>query len=98
MNYSLNEHVTPLDNICSDHIVGIKCTMPNCNKLYIIALPWIRCSTTKKAQQIVDLGRPGLVLEPLIQGNLPSANHSFKEYNEHFDFLWALYDSLSSHG
>ena len=29
---------------------------------------------------------------------LPSASHNLEEYGEYFDYLWALYDSLSSNG
>ena len=29
---------------------------------------------------------------------LPSANHAFEEFKECFDYLWALYDSLSADG
>ena len=30
--------------------------------------------------------------------NLPSANHALEEFKECFDYLWALYDSLSADG
>ena len=29
---------------------------------------------------------------------LPSANHALEEFKECFDYLWALYDSLSADG
>ena len=29
---------------------------------------------------------------------MPSASHNLEEYCEYFDYLWALYDSLSSNG
>ena len=33
-----------------------------------------------------------------MNNGLPSASHNLEEYCEYFDYLWALYDSLSSNG
>ena len=41
---------------------------------------------------------PGYELLFIIGVYLPSASHNLEEYCEYFDYLWALYDSLSSNG
>ena len=39
---------------------------------------------------------PGHILLFILGVYLPSASHDLEEYGEYFDYLWALYDSLSS--
>ena len=39
---------------------------------------------------------PGHVLLFILGVYLPSASHDLEEYGEYFDYLWTLYDSLSS--
>ena len=41
---------------------------------------------------------PGHVLLFILGVYLPSVSHNLEEYGEYFDYLWALYDSLSSNG
>ena len=41
---------------------------------------------------------PGHILTFMLGVYLPSASHNLEEYGEYFDYLWALYDSLSSNG
>ena len=41
---------------------------------------------------------PGYELLFIIGVYLPSASHNLEEYCEYFDYLWVLYDSLSSNG
>ena len=41
---------------------------------------------------------PGLILLFILGVYLPSASHNLEEYCKYFDYLWALYDSLSSNG
>ena len=65
---TIDDFVTPLENIESDRIVGIRCDYDNCDSLFILS------------------------------GYLPSSNSAIDEFKECFDFLWALYDSLSDKG
>ena len=55
---------SPLKNISSNCIVGIRCDFPYSTPLFILSV------------------------------YLPSACHNITEFNEYFDHLWALYDSL----
>ena len=57
--------LTPLTNIHSDRIVGIKCDFYNSSSLYILSV------------------------------NLPTSSQKDIDFLEYFDYLWALYDSLS---
>ena len=41
---------------------------------------------------------PGHVLLFIFGVYLPPASHNLEEYGEYFDYLWALYDPLSSNG
>ena len=41
---------------------------------------------------------PGHILLFILGVYLPSAIHNLEEYGKYFDYLWALYDSLSSNG
>ena len=61
---SFDNFISPLKNINSDRIVGIRCNFPNSTPLFILGV------------------------------YLP-ASHNITEFNEYFDHLWALYDSLS---
>ena len=62
---AFDNFISPLKNINSDHIVGIRCDFPNSIPLFILGV------------------------------YLPSASHNITEFNEYFDHLWTLYDSLS---
>ena len=66
----LYDHISPLENISSDRIVGIQCNFPNKNLLFVL----------------------GVYLY------LPSSNAKLEEFQEYFDHLWDLYDSLSARG
>ena len=66
--HTFDNFITPLKNINSDRIVGIRCDFPNCPLLFILGV------------------------------YLPSASHDKTEYDEYFDHLWSLYDSLSIQG
>ena len=65
---SLDNYISPLENIDSDCIVGIQCDFHGYDTLYILGV------------------------------YLPSASHNIDIYDEYFDYLWALYESLSSRG
>ena len=65
---TLDDYVSPLENISSDRIVGIQCNFPNKNLSFILG------------------------------AYLPSSNAKLEEFQEYFDHLWALYDSLSARG
>ena len=65
---SFDDFISPLKNINSDRIVGIRCDFPYSTPLFILSV------------------------------YLPSASHNITEFNEYFDHLWALYDSLSANG
>ena len=41
---------------------------------------------------------PGHILLFILGVYLPSASDNLEEYGEYFDYLWVLYDSLSSNG
>ena len=62
---SFDNFISPLKNINSDRIVGIRCDFPNSIPLFILGV------------------------------YLPSASHNITQFDEYFDHLWALYDSLS---
>ena len=66
--HMFDNFITPLKNIDSDRIVGIRYDFPNCPLLFILGV------------------------------YLPSASHDKTEYDEYFDHLWSLYDSLSIQG
>ena len=65
---SLDNYVSPLDNIDSDCIVGIQCDFPGYDTLYILGV------------------------------YLPSSSHNIVVYDEYFDYMWTLCESLSSRG
>ena len=65
---TLDDYISPLENISSDRIVGIQCNFPNKNLLFVLGV------------------------------YLPSSNAKLEEFQEYFDHLWALYDSLSARG
>ena len=65
---SLDNYISPLENIDSDRIVGIQCDFPGYDTLYILGV------------------------------YLLSSSHNTEVYDEYFDYLWALYESLSSRG
>ena len=48
-----------------------------------------------KLDRIVGI-QCGYELQFIVAVYLPSASHDLEEYCEYFDYLWALYDSLSS--
>ena len=63
---TLDDYISPLENISSDRIVGVQCKFPDKNFLFI----------------------PDVYL--------PSSNAKLEEFQEYFEHLWALYDSLSA--
>ena len=65
---SLDNYVSPLDNIDPDHIMGIQCEFLGYDTLYILGV------------------------------YLPSSSRNTEVYDEYFDYMWALYESLSSKG
>ena len=65
---TLDDYISPLENISSDRIVGIQCNFPNKNLFFVLGV------------------------------YLPSSNARLEEFQEYFDHLWALYNSLSSRG
>ena len=65
---SLDNYVSPLEDIDSDRIVGIQCDFPGYDTLYILGV------------------------------DFPSSSLNTEVYDEYFDYMWALYESLSSRG
>ena len=65
---SLDNYVSPLENIDSDRIVGIQPDFSGYDPLYILSV------------------------------YLPSSSPSTEAYDEYFDYMWTLYESLSSRG
>ena len=65
---TLDDYISPLENISSDRIVGIQCNFPNKNLLFVLGV------------------------------YSPSSNTKLEEFQEYFDHLWALYDSLFARG
>ena len=65
---SLDNYVSPSENIDSDRIVGIQCDFPGYYTLYILGI------------------------------YLPSSSLNTEVYDEYFDYMWVLYESLSSRG
>ena len=65
---SLDNYISPLEDIDSDCFVGIQCDFPGYDTLYILGV------------------------------YLPSSSLNTEVYDEYFNYLWALYESLSSRG
>ena len=63
---TLDDAVTPLEEIDTDRIVGIRWNFNDGNPLFILCV------------------------------YLPSLSNDIEEFNEYLDYLWALYDSLST--
>ena len=63
---TLDDVVTPLEEIDSDRIVEIRCDFNDVNPLFILCV------------------------------YLPSSSHDIEKFNECLDYLWALFDSLST--
>ena len=65
---SLDNYVSPLEDIYSDRIVGIQCNFPEYDTLYILGV------------------------------YLLSSSLNTEVYDEYFDYMWALHESLSLRG